>query len=322
MAVSSMQQPGDLVFHEVPPLHDDPRWVVSKWPTFEIHHPGATFAYYRDRLGGTFSAEEHPNLGTSTEFTDDDWVLPGVEPIITLVSQEQAFYAGEWHTVYSTEARATYVADLSEWTNPRYTGSPGLSRHLSGSNDVDKYVQRLNAARQQLGENLEPHNKPQVEVGSTRRLNEVAVASKGTAPKYHVSRVPPRGRKQKKFMAQSKLAFRAIANVFGSLTEVSDFVEALWKALPKKYRYGYYALHGKGGKIVYVRRHKAGLPQMSRDIFNHLDQIDMNGAIWNVLTNQLEDALVGKFGKAQQRASKDYLNQIGRPFGFGTGPAL
>lgn len=141
----------------------------------------------------------------------------------------------------------------------------------------------------------------------------------GPAPVNHASTKPPKGTKERKFIANAR---GVIAELFGAMTEWEDFIRALWGALPKKYRTGYYKLHGKNGTVYYKRRRKAGLPEMQRDLWKHFDALDFNDAVWNVATNQLQDALIGKLGKAQQRAARDWLAKMGRPVGFGTGPGM
>lgn len=141
----------------------------------------------------------------------------------------------------------------------------------------------------------------------------------GPAPVNHASTKPPKGTKERKFIANAR---GRIAELFGAMTEWEDFIRALWGALPKKYRTGYYKLHGKNGTVYYKRRRKAGLPEMQRDLWKHFDALDFNDAVWNVAMNQLQDALIGKLGKAQQRAARDWLAKMGRPVGFGTGPGM
>lgn len=141
----------------------------------------------------------------------------------------------------------------------------------------------------------------------------------GPAPVNHASTKPPKGTKERKFIANAR---GRIAELFGAMTEWEDFIRALWEALPKKYRTGYYKLHGKNGTVYYKRRRKAGLPEMQRDLWKHFDALDFNDAVWNVAMNQLQDALIGKLGKAQQRAARDWLAKMGRPVGFGTGPGM
>ena len=169
-------------------------------------------------------------------------------------------------------------------------------------------------------------------IGPRQRLNDWSIAtgigvnpdgsikpSPAIAPWVHNNRPPGPGEKEKKFISNARGTIMA---VFGGVTEVGDIVDSLWEALPKSKRYGYYLLHKKGGGTFWKRRHGATLGRKIVDVYRGLDSIDMNAAIWNLATNEIQDHLIGKLGKASQKAQKPWLDQLGRPVGLGTGPAL
>ena len=159
------------------------------------------------------------------------------------------------------------------------------------------------------------------------RPNELAISTLGPAPLAHASTKPPAGEKHAKFQAASVAVFRQVGAIFGTVTEVADFTDALWDALPPSAKSGYIQVRSynratkKWGKR-WKKIHNVSMQRKQIDLFQHADQLDILAAAKNVAVNQLQDALIGKFGSKQQEAAKEYLNQIGRPVGFGTGPAL
>lgn len=126
-------------------------------------------------------------------------------------------------------------------------------------------------------------------------------------------RRPPRRReKEKKFVATSRgLAVRVI---FDGISEVADFVDAIWSALPYQYRFG-------------NRRYAPGmLPRKTlqakmADIYNGFDHVNWNRALMGVVRNELSDRLFGMAGRgyAQAAGVNPYYT---RAVGYQTGPAL
>lgn len=144
----------------------------------------------------------------------------------------------------------------------------------------------------------------------------------------HTSRRPPSNVKERKFIANAR---GQIANLFGTITEYGDFIDALLDALPHRIKPGtknesivpgWYLIHGKGGKPFWIQRHEGTLVQKTQALWQNAEHIDFNAMLWNVAVNQLQDHLIGKFGKAQQDAARNWLESMGRPVGFGTGLAL
>jgi len=78
-------------------------------------------------------------------------------------------------------------------------------------------------------------------------------------------------------------------------TEGLDFVEAIWKSLPKEYR------SGKGPAAWF------------RDIWNHWDKIHIGGAIEELIKNEIGDRIIGR--------SFARLGRQGRRIGVTFGPA-
>lgn len=134
----------------------------------------------------------------------------------------------------------------------------------------------------------------------------------------HRSKPPEKGTKEKKTIARGGLP----GEILGWVTEAGDFVDALHDALPKWDQAGgtWVPKQGEGRHNGYWL--KPSLEKKARAVWNHWDAIDPAKALENLALNQLEDMALGKLGKAAQKASKGWLDQLGRPVGFGTGPTL
>jgi len=108
------------------------------------------------------------------------------------------------------------------------------------------------------------------------------------------ARSQPRGRvKERKVTAKTSLAaqFLALARrALHQLTELDDFVDALWKALPRD--------------VKWTPGVKKGLKEKMADIYNHFDRLDISKALYNIVENQIEDAVIGRGFRQLQEAAK------------------
>lgn len=141
-------------------------------------------------------------------------------------------------------------------------------------------------------------------------------------PVNHWSKPPGRSSKERKWHIMNSRLVRVVWGAFGSATEASDLIDALWDALPKSAKSGYYRLHGKGGKVFWKWRHKVDMKTKARDLWRNYDKLDLSEAIKNIAFDQLQDAAIGKLGKTAQEKARPVLEMLGRPVGFGFGPAL
>lgn len=186
---------------------------------------------------------------------------------------------------------------------------------------------RFARASQKLFSDSETPKREKPVVQTAIRPNELAISTLGPAPVAHSSTKPPAGETHAKYQAASVAVFRQVGAIFGTVTEVSDFTDALWEALPPSAKSGYIEVRSynratkKWGKR-WKKIHNVSMQRKQINLFQHAEKLDILAAAKNVAANQLQDALIGKFGSKQQEAAKEYLNQIGRPVGFGTGPAL
>lgn len=104
-------------------------------------------------------------------------------------------------------------------------------------------------------------------------------------------------------------AQQAILRIAFTGTEVGDFIDSIYDALPRHRRYG-----------------RSYLDKLAR-IFAHWDEINWAQAMQNVIVNHFEDELVGRFlGKAQKQLRKTSTSgitmQYGVTMGSGSTPYL
>lgn len=147
-----------------------------------------------------------------------------------------------------------------------------------------------------------------------------AAPSRGT----HRSRPPEAGTKEKKWVAASHVAYRLGAHIVGGITEAADMTDALWWALPKSQRSGYYKLHYRKADgtigVYYKFRHKVHYSVKLADIARGYTEIDLNEALNNLAVNALIDMGVGKLNKKVLEFSRPFLDKIRSPVGPQFGP--
>lgn len=109
-----------------------------------------------------------------------------------------------------------------------------------------------------------------------------------------------------------------VLRAVGMVTEGLDFAGALWSALPKSQRTGYYPLHYRDKKtgdikVYYKYRHKASVQDKLKDLVRGFDDIDVSKAISAVIDENIEDALYGGVGRATQKArQRGFYNESKR----------
>ena len=128
----------------------------------------------------------------------------------------------------------------------------------------------------------------------------VPAARPAIRPNTHRWAKPPSRVKENKTRASSGV-IRALMPILNGITEVGDIVDALWKALPKKYR----------SKCVTMQCKAA-------DLYRHWDKVEVTDALRELVKNELEDAFFGKLGAAGKAAAG--ANPYGGLTGFQTGP--
>lgn len=150
------------------------------------------------------------------------------------------------------------------------------------------------------------------QINSGRVVVDAAVGAGASASPQRVSptpgRVPPKPKeREKKLRAKSDGVRIALGRAIGAYTEVSDFVDALYTGLPSKLRK---KLKKDGKARNPYERAKA--------IWDNLDQMNWDRAVWGVIKDQLTDAAIGRLYAGAQRgaANIDPAYQLWRRISF------
>ncbi len=117
-----------------------------------------------------------------------------------------------------------------------------------------------------------------------------------------IKKPPGKGTKEKKQVA-GIVRSSGFGRTIGALTEVVDFVEAVYKGLPPAVRH-------KHWKKNQTPMEKAQL------IYRYAHRLDINVVVRELIFNELEDFLIGKIGKRAAKANRDLGFSVGIQFGF------
>lgn len=123
------------------------------------------------------------------------------------------------------------------------------------------------------------------------------VDDKGPRPSSHVRLRPHRNEKEKKRLPKGP--WNIPGNFLHNLTEFNDFVDAIYDALPDRYK-------TPGRKTP---------QQKLLDIWNGLDHVDWGGAFGNYLYNHFEDAIVGALNRRHDERLGDLLQRVRGRYG-------
>jgi len=130
-----------------------------------------------------------------------------------------------------------------------------------------------------------------------------------SAPRTHTLAPPagatPSGRIEKERKAKLSPAFAMALKAISMTTEAGDFINAIYDALPTEYR-------PRFRDTVYELR-SATMQQKITAIIDHADKINIDEALVNLVTEQIEDRFYGTFGKMGGEVSR----RLGIPYGAG-----
>ncbi|WP_373474145.1 hypothetical protein, partial [Sphingorhabdus lacus] len=101
--------------------------------------------------------------------------------------------------------------------------------------------------------------------------------------------------------------YAGLMAVIGGITEGLDLMNALWKALPKENKTGYYLLHYRDKetgeiKTYYKKRHRASVTDKMKDLIKGFHKVDASKALSNVVDETIEDYIYAGIGKGYQKA--------------------
>lgn len=175
--------------------------------------------------------------------------------------------------------------------------------------------------REQPRRGPEPHRHPQEAPSSVPRPVPLVpprpvvehIFEPGQSPRHQTvsrpARPPPRGTKEKKFIANMPPG--ALASIVNAITESVDVLEAAYKALPKDRQKCKREKRPTGG-------FSAATPQcMGAAVYNHLNEISGTKFVQELIENQIEDFIYGMGGRIGAAAA----SKMNRPVGPGTGLA-
>lgn len=111
----------------------------------------------------------------------------------------------------------------------------------------------------------------------------------------HDRRPPRKKEKEKKLIATN----RVIQKLVNPVTEANDFVNSLFRALP---RWVQNKCIGQHGVTIQAR---------ASCIYRNIDRMNVDKAVKNVILNEIEDRFFGALGKAQGKAKRNIFNQFG-----------
>lgn len=118
----------------------------------------------------------------------------------------------------------------------------------------------------------------------------------------------PPAKREKETKARMGAVAAAIWHGVGPITETVDFVDVLYEALPKNIKRDAYRDRGRQPNPF----------ERAELIYRNINQIDIGKALSGYVQEQIEDYVIGKFGKKLGEASRNDQ----RPIGYGAGWAL
>lgn len=128
---------------------------------------------------------------------------------------------------------------------------------------------------------------PRPRVRGRRRPGEAREVAPRTGRRQQPSRraQPPRGEKQRKLIGQLPPGF--LSRFINGTTEAADWIDCVWKALPRSYRRGPHT------------------PQQKlQDIYDGWENLNVQLALVNCFREQVEDYIFGRIGRLQATANR------------------
>ena len=166
--------------------------------------------------------------------------------------------------------------------------------------DRDYHPPKPRDPRQPPREDPDAHPDPRVDPRARPRLdprrdpfleNRLTVSPQALTRQqgaFHPRRPPPAGTKERKFVFAPHAA-SAVVRIFGGITEIGDFVDSLYFAIPKHLR----------------PQGKQKLTAKMQAIYDHFWSMDFNKAVQNLVENEAKDRFYGKLGKLTAQANRD-----------------
>lgn len=147
----------------------------------------------------------------------------------------------------------------------------------------------------------EPNGPPRTELPKSRTITVTPGVRGQVASNPYIARRPPGpGVKERKVKSNVAGLFFAIQRLAHTATEAIDFIDAFHDALPSKYQ----------AKLGATPQEKAAA------VYRHLDKMDVEKAILNLLINHVTDSVLGRSNAAVKKWATDNGIILG-PYGLG-----
>lgn len=181
--------------------------------------------------------------------------------------------------------------------------NPNVTRNLPSSVET----MPPEAGQPAPGNSLEPAPKPQPAPEPNQQAREVTETGVRRIPSRHIRALPPRGTRERKSIAKSKMIVMGIFGAIDKISEAAEIVDAAFEALPKKVQdrwkqkarpgdsFGQYGIDGADWKL--------------KALYYNYESIDIKAFARNVVQNEAEDQLVGSM---QKYLPKNTVNAFNR----------
>lgn len=205
--------------------------------------------------------------------------------------------------------------DRNPFQDPVIVREPYTPPHLR-NNPRNRHTKRVRRFRDPNPRTREQDSGGQPHLGGRQSLRPYERPSDNTSITSRIHRErgrhrlakPRKGEKEIK-TDMAGLPTGALKILLNGVTEVGDFIDSIYEALPRPLR----TWKGRDGKW----RAKDITPQSKAlRIYQHFDAINIGDAFVNLVVNQAEDFAFGKIGQASAKASR----QMGFLAGIQTGP--
>lgn len=152
--------------------------------------------------------------------------------------------------------------------------------------------------------------KPRLDYRIDHRIYDDGSLDTEQSVRQRPARKPPRPRTKERKLRHGGALGVSIRTFANALTEGKDFIDALWKALPKDKR----TKPAKGHRTVVLQ-------DKVRDLYNNWLDLDLPRALKNYIENELQDRFYGGVGKLGGKAVRELANQgyWDRPVGLQAG---
>jgi len=272
------------------------------WPLSVYHYPVGVTPSPADSVATVSIAIPSSRFGSS-RVNQSEWVYTAIPASIPFgkVIEFPAALPVRLRVPLSEAATPEKINPADFRTVPAYVGV--VEEFLATRPAIPLYTRPL----------VGPTGIIEIDAGSMPRFEQVTNtvhALSPPSPRTREVKVKPTGGKTARFVG---LTIKAVGDLYGQATEIVDFVEALYKAVP--YAYKPRMVYKNGATSPFVRKYPS-LEQKIQAVYRTLSDpaaVDnfLSQGFYQVMLNQIQDALIGGTGHASTEMAKD----LGLPTG-------